>query len=49
MHPSEAISKLKYNISKVFRGGGVGGINYWVKTGYKDLLHNMGNRANILQ
>jgi len=30
------------------RGRGLTGTNYWVKIGYKDVLFNTGNIANIL-
>ena len=31
-----------------YRGGGVGGTNYWVEDRLKDVLYNTGKTANIL-
>ena len=31
-----------------YRGAGVGGTNYWLQDGLKDVLYNVGNIVNIL-
>ena len=39
---------LKGGERRKYRGGGVGGTNYWVEDRLKDVLYNTGKTANIL-